>query len=485
MTEVFDYAFGPRAGKARAGLHHAVGLRHDIGLGRDRPRADPRRASSSCAPPRSSPTRAHQQPRARSPTSTTAPARCTSACADGTLRARCAGARPARDGAARDPRRRRLHADQPPDDLPLGRCRASRCCAAAARGTTRAPRTDCRARRRDRGAHRARPACRDPTLGPNPFTPLAIDFYERALDDRRAHRRGRPPATPTTPGARNNPVTQSPIGQAHDRRLRRRALRGRACAARSAAATRSSSSSPPTGPTCASRRSRRARRASRRRSWATSCGPARRKFTAGCTGGDPSYQLLVVKDGIAGARVPGQQRRLHRCSFAVARRGPLPPAAQRGSTIEAVTSPIWLDADAPPEDFGDGCAAAARTRCALVVRRSLRVKSMRAACAARGYALRECRCAVRAARADASRRSPRAQRSCAASAHGRGCGSPVPANCAAPPPPRARDDRGARRRRPRHDRPGAPQGARAPLSGVRSRTCARGGSSSRLPAALR
>ena len=50
-------------------------------------------------------------------------------------------------------------------------------------------------------------------LGPNPFTATAIDFYERALDT--GHRIAAVGSSDShNAGRRNNPVTQSPIGQA-------------------------------------------------------------------------------------------------------------------------------------------------------------------------------------------------------------------------------------------------------------------------------
>ena len=97
------------------------------------------------------------------------------------------------------------------------RCPASTSCAAAAPGTTRAAETDYRAVDAIEIATGPAGLKEDPQPGPNPFTPLAIQFWEDAIDaggqnaqpdrggrlERLAQRRSHP-----------RPVTQSPIGQA-------------------------------------------------------------------------------------------------------------------------------------------------------------------------------------------------------------------------------------------------------------------------------
>ena len=121
-------------------------------------------------------------------------------------RARRRARRAARGRAARRARifarsaARRLDADQPPDDLPVGDAAASRTSAAAARGTTRRTRPTSAKVDAIEVAHRAHRRIGD--AAPNPFTLTAIDFYERALRRAAAASPRSASATRTTRAAR-------------------------------------------------------------------------------------------------------------------------------------------------------------------------------------------------------------------------------------------------------------------------------------------
>ena len=110
------------------------------------------------------------------------------------------------------------------------RCPASTSSAAAAPGTTRTPTPTTRRSTRSRSRPGRRGSSRTRNRGPNPFTPLAIQFWEDAIDSgglnsnkiaavgsSDSHNAGRTP----------DPVTQSPIGPGHHGGVRAGAFRAR------------------------------------------------------------------------------------------------------------------------------------------------------------------------------------------------------------------------------------------------------------------
>ena len=128
--------------------------------------------------------------------------------------------RPASDDLRRDPRRRRLHPDQPPDDLPVGGADLRRLLPRLPLGLLG---------RRDRLLEGGRDRDRDrpgrasqapPFPGPNPFTPLAIQFWEDAIDTaaqpNRSPRSAR--ATPTRRARADDPSPTSPARRSGRRR---------------------------------------------------------------------------------------------------------------------------------------------------------------------------------------------------------------------------------------------------------------------------
>ncbi|HYF25845.1 MAG TPA: CehA/McbA family metallohydrolase [Baekduia sp.] len=234
-------------------------------------------------------------------------------------------------------------------------------------------------------------------VGPNPFTPLALDFYERALaaghriaavGSSDAHHAGRTP----------NPITQSPIGQATTmvyadelsedgvaRAIRRRHTYVKLVASDGPGLVLEArpAGGDPAAPPAIMGDVVRARAAT---------------FTVGVDGGDPTFQLLVLKDGLPLAVLPVTGARF-RARLPSAGEGRYRLQLQRATTIEAVSSPVWLDADAAPEDFRDGLPRGGPQAVAATVGRGgLRLRGRRPAvvrCAARGYALRTCAVRVR------------------------------------------------------------------------------------------
>ena len=336
MREAFDYAFRPaRAGRRRTRLHHAVGLRHRHRLGRDRPlparlsrQADRAQRRGHHLP------RAREQPRQRCATSTTAPGPSTSAGEDGTLRAAARAARPAERALRRGARGRRLHADQPPHDLPLRGAGLRLHLPRLPLGLHRR-RDRLREGRRDRGRDRAGRPEGGPAAGPEPVHP-ARDPVLGGRDRRRRpepqqDRRGR---LERLPQRGPHAATRSPSRRSgrRPRSSTRTSCRSAASSAASRPATPTSSCSATTGPTCASRRGRRAR-AGRRRSWATRSQAAGSPFTARVLGAGPgaaragTVHAVRAEGRRAVARRAGHDRRRLHVRLPERRPRPIPPPA--------------------------------------------------------------------------------------------------------------------------------------------------------------
>ncbi len=165
----------------------------------------------------------------------------------------------------------------------------------------------------------------EPQVGPNPFTPLALAFYDRALAE--GHRIAAVGSSDShNAGRANNPLTQAPIGQATTMVFAdelseagvRRAVRRRHTFVKLYASDRpdlrfeartagGDAGVPPAimGDVV------RARAAT---------------FTVRVLGGDPTFQLFVVKDGVSVAALASDRSRVLGLP-AVPRRGRLPPAA--------------------------------------------------------------------------------------------------------------------------------------------------------------
>ena len=220
MSETFDYAFG--AGEAR--LHHAHRLRRRTrALGRDRPLPGRlRRASSSPARRRSSPTAGTRTTRSRGRYVDYRTGPVYDLRADGGVTLRRAGAAREPDPARRPPRRR-LHADQPPDDLPVLQPAVRAALPRLPVGLLRRRRRLPAASTRSRSTRARRGSARRPTRSRR----TAIDFYEQALAARRARRRARgqrlAPRRPHATARR-----QSPVGVGATAVYAKRALRARA-----------------------------------------------------------------------------------------------------------------------------------------------------------------------------------------------------------------------------------------------------------------
>jgi hypothetical protein len=223
----------------------------------------------------------------------------------------------------------------------------------------------------------------EPPQGPNPFTVTAIDFYERALSFGHhiaavgvsdSHNAGRSP----------NPVTQAPIGEATTvvfaEELSEQGVECGVEAGHTYAKVTGNAGPdlrfealPPggVGPPAIMGDTVRAGAAS---------------FEARVLRG-PGRELLVVKDGSTVQTVPvaGDDFR-HR--FTATARGRYRLQLQRGSTIETVSSPIWLEP-------GEGRVA--RRDCTPLKVRGIvgrrvrpRRRAVRVRCRAQGAGLRSC-----------------------------------------------------------------------------------------------
>ena len=209
------------AGEAR--LPDADGLRDDSALGRDRPLPEPHRGKLVGRSSEVITYRGHTNNQLSGATSTTAPGRSTT-CAPTAASSLRRPAQPASRILARRPPRRRLHAAQPPDDLPV---RGDPLFALSCRGCS----WDYSAREtRYRLVDAIEVNTGPQTIGgvvSNPFTVTAVEFYEdalargahaAALGVSDSHNAGRTPGGPTrVPGRRRR-----------DRRVRARAVRARA-----------------------------------------------------------------------------------------------------------------------------------------------------------------------------------------------------------------------------------------------------------------
>ena len=203
MRETFGYAFGREA--ARLDFITLTDYVGDSAWGEIGRYKTDYPGSSSSAPRRSSPTAATRTTSSRAATSTTAPAPSTSA-----RRRRLTLLRAARaaEPDLRDvPPRGRLHADQPPDDLPVVEPAVRAALPRLPVGLLR--RGDrLQAGRRDRGQHR--PA----EIGDGARTrsrPTAIDFYEQALAGG-AHAPRVGASDSHNAGRADDRATQSPVG---------------------------------------------------------------------------------------------------------------------------------------------------------------------------------------------------------------------------------------------------------------------------------
>ena len=238
------------------------------------------------------------------------------------------------------------------------RCRGSTLCAAAVPGTTarRIPTIAPWTRSRSRPA---RPGLKeDPQPGPNPFTPLAIQFWEDAIDagGRNANRIAAVGSSDSHNAGRTpDPVTQSPIGQAttvvYADELSERGIQ-RGVEARHTYVKVFGNDGPdlrfearPPG----------------------SSGPPAImgdavpgggvEFTARVIGAGPgaarpgSYTLFVLKDGAPLLSVPVTSDDFS-FDFPEAGPGRYRLQVQRESAIEAVSSPIWVESAAYPRPAG-------------------------------------------------------------------------------------------------------------------------------------
>jgi hypothetical protein len=241
------------------------------------------------------------------------------------------------------------------------------------------------------------------TLGPNPFTPLAVEFYEHALAA--GHHVAAVGASDShNAGRRNNPVTQSPIGQAttvvHASELSEDGLR------------------------CAVEQGRtyvkvwgndRPDLRLEARVPGLAAGPAifgdtvrgeRVDFEARVLGADSSYTLLVVRNGSLWRThaVAGADSLMRFSADGPGRYG---LRLVRGSSLEGVSTPIWVQ---PPGTAGPGIAprtcrtrpsgasAARRVALRLTASARLRVRGRRAgAVRCHAAAVSSQRCSVRAA----------------------------------------------------------------------------------------
>ena len=228
-------------------------------------------------------------------------------------------------------------------------------------------------------------------LGPNPFTPLAIEFYERAL--RTGARIAAVGVSDShNAGRRNDPLTQAPIGQAttvvYADELSPAGL-ARAVRARHTYVKLFGNDGPDLrfeattpgmdGPPAIMGDIVRAGAA---------------HLTARVIGGGPDRQLLVLKDGLPiGAYVVDSAD--FRRTFPTLGPGRYRLQLMRGTTIEALTSPIWVDPNAGPD--ADRPDAAFNTVRAVTGRR-LRVRGTRVSvpCRAAGYGVRRCTVRLRA-----------------------------------------------------------------------------------------
>jgi hypothetical protein len=195
-----------------------------------------------------------------------------------------------------------------------------------------------------------------PKLGPNPFTPLAIEFWEDAL--RAGHRIAAVGSSDSHhAGSPRDPITQSPIGQAttvvYADELSEEGIQ-RGVEARHTYVKVFGNDGPDLRFSA-----RRAGDAADSAIMGDELAAPAAEFTARVLGGgpgsDPSkapgeYQLLVVKDGvpIRAERVVSDPYELR---FADLGPGRYRLQLMRGTAIEAVTSPIWL---VPPAAAGGG-----------------------------------------------------------------------------------------------------------------------------------
>jgi hypothetical protein len=198
----------------------------------------------------------------------------------------------------------------------------------------------------------------DPQPGPNPFTPLAIQFWEAAIDDGGANRNKIAAVGSSdshNAGRTPDPVTQAPIGQAttvvYADELSERGIQQGVQARHTYVkvfgndgpdlrfeATVPGAGDPPAimgdvvrGPSAA--------------------------FTARVLGAGPGatrpgpYVLFVLKDGLPLLSVPVTSDDFS-FPFPSAGAGRYRLQVQRGSAIEAVSSPIWLDTGGYPRPRG-------------------------------------------------------------------------------------------------------------------------------------
>ena len=240
----------------------------------------------------------------------------------------------------------------------------------------------------------------DPQPGPNPFTPLAIDFYEHALS-LGAHVAAVASSDSHNAGRTNDPVTQSPIGQGSTFVFANDLSAGSIQAAVEAGHTFAKVFGA-NGPDL------------RFEAKPTGAAPvgimgdtaygADATFTARVLGGPDGLTLLVVKNGVPMASVPVSGK-----DFKYEFKATSPGSGsdryrlqvQRSSAIEAVSTPIWLaprsaapaPGQAPPGAQGGYEALGVRG----IARHNTRVRRgrFRMRCRAAGTELRLCRVSVR------------------------------------------------------------------------------------------
>ena len=206
-----------------------------------------------------------------------------------------------------------------------------------------------------------------PRPGPNPFTPLAIQFWEDAIDDGGANSNHIAAVGSSDShqargaGRRGRCGDERPDRRGADGRPRLRALRGGGRRGRPRRATPTSRSSVPTVPTSASRRPSPARRdppaiigdtLEAESAEFTAQGAEPRPARAARPG---AWVLHVVRDGLPFASVPippsGDEFEFGFPSLGQARyRLQVERQVTGGAAIEAVSSPIYLgpDEDGPP-----------------------------------------------------------------------------------------------------------------------------------------
>jgi hypothetical protein len=211
-------------------------------------------------------------------------------------------------------------------------------------------------------------------LGPNPFTALAVDEYERLLAA--GHHVAAVAASDShQAGRRNNAVTQSPIGQGHTvvyaQELSEAGVRCAVQAGHTYAKVwsadrpdiRLEARAPGLAGVAIFGDTLRARDA---------------ELTARVINGSADYTLLVLRDGAVVRSESGD----HDLTFPADGPGRYSLRLMRGASYEAVSTPIWIeDAGAqPPRLITRDCTIAARRsakrgpKLAVIAARSLRVR---------------------------------------------------------------------------------------------------------------